>query len=180
MAQSPGPTEPKWGQSAQPARCWCHFHFRFAECLGGSVHGVSDAQSRWRPSWVVSWPCVRLAGKGLVSCCLKSMVELTHYSYKYPHSPFGEIEIRKWGLASYSALKFILCRVEREARFWGLEDFWHVGSPPSSSSVKAVPESIRVRQSFLSSSSVKCRSSTKIMWILIKNWLLSPSGVFES
>jgi hypothetical protein len=30
---------------------------------------------------------------------------------------------RKWDLASYSAPKFILYRVEREVRFWGPEDF---------------------------------------------------------
>jgi hypothetical protein len=48
-------------------------------CQGGSVHGVSDAQSRWRPSWV--------AGQGLVSYHLKSMVEFTHSTYKYlPYS----------------------------------------------------------------------------------------------
>jgi hypothetical protein len=27
VAQSPGPSEPKWGW---PASCWCHFNFRFA------------------------------------------------------------------------------------------------------------------------------------------------------
>jgi hypothetical protein len=27
-------------------------------CQGGSMHGVSDAQSRWRPSWVGGRPCV--------------------------------------------------------------------------------------------------------------------------
>jgi hypothetical protein len=26
---------------------------------------------------------------------LKSMVELTHSTYKYPHTPFGERDIRK-------------------------------------------------------------------------------------
>jgi hypothetical protein len=39
----------------------------------------------------VGWP----AGQGLVSYCLKSMLELTHSTYKYPHTPFDEIEIRK-------------------------------------------------------------------------------------
>jgi hypothetical protein len=79
-----------------------------------SVHGVSDAQSRSRPSWVADRPCVQPAGQGLVSYRLKSMVELTHSTYKYPHTPFGEREIKKWGLDSYSAPKFIFCRVERE------------------------------------------------------------------
>jgi hypothetical protein len=70
-------------------------------CQGGSVHGVSDAQSWWRPSWVAGRPRVRSAGQGLLSYHLKSMVELTHSTYKYPHSPFG-------------APKFVICRVERE------------------------------------------------------------------
>jgi hypothetical protein len=86
------------------------------------VHRVSNAQSRWQPSGVASRPRVRWAGQSLVSYHLKSMVELTLSIYKYPPYPFGEIEIKKWALASYSAPKFILCRVEREARLWGPED----------------------------------------------------------
>jgi hypothetical protein len=69
MAQSPGPTEPKWGLGA---------------CQGGLVHGVSDAQSRWGPSWVAGRPRVQPVSQGLVSYRLKSMVELTHSTYKYP------------------------------------------------------------------------------------------------
>jgi hypothetical protein len=30
MAQSPSPTEPKWGWLGWPVRCWHHFNFRFA------------------------------------------------------------------------------------------------------------------------------------------------------
>jgi hypothetical protein len=81
-------------------------------CQGGSVHEVSDAQSRWKPSLVVGRPRVWLAGQGLVSYCLKSTVELTHSTYnstyKNPHTPFGGGEIRKLGLASYSAPKFFI------------------------------------------------------------------------
>jgi type II secretory pathway component PulL len=58
-------------------------------CQGGLVHGVSDAQSRWRLSWVASRPCVWPAGQGLVNYYLKSMVELTHSTYKYPPYPLG-------------------------------------------------------------------------------------------
>jgi hypothetical protein len=61
-------------------------------CQGGSVHEVSDAQCRWRPSWVADRPRVRLTGQGLVSYHLKSTVELTHSTYKYPHTPFNEME----------------------------------------------------------------------------------------
>jgi hypothetical protein len=46
------------------------------------MHGVSDAQSWWRLSWVAGWPRVRLVSQGSVSYRLKSMVELTHSTYK--------------------------------------------------------------------------------------------------
>jgi hypothetical protein len=55
-----------------------------------------------------------------------------------------------------------------------------VGSPRSSSSVEALPESIRVGRSFLSSSSVECGSSTRILRIPTENQLMSPSGVLQS
>jgi hypothetical protein len=57
---------------------------------------------------------------------------------------------------------------------------WLVGSPPSSSSAEALPESVRVQWSFPSSSLVGCRRSARIMRILTENRLLSPSGVLES
>jgi hypothetical protein len=53
VAQSSGPTKQKWAGwlgvgaisiSALPT------------CQGGSVHGVSDAQRQWRPSWVADRP----------------------------------------------------------------------------------------------------------------------------
>jgi hypothetical protein len=44
---------------------------------------------------VAGQPRVRSASQGLVSYCLKSTVELTHSTYKYPPYPFGEIESRK-------------------------------------------------------------------------------------
>jgi hypothetical protein len=43
--------------------------------------------------------------------------------------------------------------------------------------VDALAESIRVRPSFLSFGSVECGSSTKILRILTKSRLSSPSGV---
>jgi hypothetical protein len=87
---------------------------------------------------------------------------------------------RKWGLASYSATKFILCRVEREARFEGRRTSRLVGSPESSSSVEALPESIRIRWSFPSSSLIECGSSARILWILTESRLSSPSCVSGS
>jgi hypothetical protein len=55
--------------------------------------------------------------------------------------------------------------------------FQLIGSPQSSSSAAVLLESIWVRRSFLSSSSVKCRSSIGILWILTESRFSSPSGV---
>jgi hypothetical protein len=69
----------------------------------------------------------------------------------------------------------------RERERWGSEA-WRtsrlVESPRSSSSAKALPKSVRVWRSFLSSSSVECRSSDGILQIPIESRLLSPSGVW--
>jgi hypothetical protein len=51
------------------------------------MHGVTVAQSQWRVSWVADWPCVQPTDQGLVTYHLKSMVELTHSTYKYPPYP---------------------------------------------------------------------------------------------
>jgi hypothetical protein len=52
-----------------------------------------------------------------------------------------------------------------------------IGSPRSSSSVEALPESVQDRRSFLSSSSVECGSSAGILWIPTESWHSSPSSV---
>jgi hypothetical protein len=80
VAQSPGQTEPKWGRSGVGAISISALPMS----QGGSMHGVSDAQIRWRTSWVAARPCVGLVGQGMVCYHLKSMVELTHFTYKYP------------------------------------------------------------------------------------------------
>jgi hypothetical protein len=82
-------------------------------CQERSVEMVSDAWNRWCLTRFVGWPHVRPAGRPSAPKCLKLAVEILLTSYKYPHIPFDVREIRKWGLASYSAPKFILCRVER-------------------------------------------------------------------
>jgi hypothetical protein len=64
-------------------------------CQWGLVHGVSDTQSRWRPSWVAGQPCVRPAGQDLVSYHLNSIVELTHSTYKYPLYPLRRYRDQK-------------------------------------------------------------------------------------
>jgi hypothetical protein len=61
VAQSPGPTEPKWGlpgPTSMAGRLGASAISISAlpMCQGGSVHGVSDAQSWWRPSWVAGRP----------------------------------------------------------------------------------------------------------------------------
>jgi hypothetical protein len=64
----------------------------------------------------------------------------------------------------HGASKFNLCRVERERRSSkGRRTSWLIKSPRSRSSMEALSESIRVRWSFLSSSSVECGSSTRIL-----------------
>jgi hypothetical protein len=60
-------------------------------------------------------------------------------------------------------------------RFWGSEDL--SACPRSSLSTEALPESVRVRWSFLSSSSVECGSSARILQILTENRHSNPSGV---
>jgi hypothetical protein len=52
-----------------------------------------------------------------------------------------------------------------------------VGSPRSCLSVEALPESIRVRQSFPSSRLVECGSSVGMLQILTESRLSSFSGV---
>jgi hypothetical protein len=46
--------------------------------------------------------------------------------------------------------------------------------------MKALPESVRIRWSFPSSSLVECGSSVEILWILTESQLSSPSGVWGS
>jgi hypothetical protein len=68
--------------------------------------------------------------------------------------------------------------VERER--WGSEGRRTsrlIGSPQSSSSVRALSESVWVRWSFPNSRSIECGSSTGILWILTESQFLSPSGV---
>jgi hypothetical protein len=72
------------------ARCWRHFNFHFA-----NVSRRVGARGIRCPKLVEAELGGRPANQGLVSYHLKSMVELTHSTYKYPHTPFGEIEIRK-------------------------------------------------------------------------------------
>jgi hypothetical protein len=85
---------------------------------------------------------------------------------------------RKWCLASYSAPKFILCRVERER--WcseGRRTSWLVRSPRCSSSAQALPKSVWARWSFLRSGSIECGSSIRILRTLTESLLSSPSCV---
>jgi hypothetical protein len=84
---------------------------------------------------------------------------------------------REWGLAPYSAPKFILVEYRERRGFEGRRTSWLVGCPQSSLSTEALPQSIRVRWSFLSSGLIKCGSSTRILWILTESRLSNPSGV---
>jgi hypothetical protein len=116
---------------------------------------------------------------------LSSMWPLPYSSYKYHSAPPGrrceESEVLPPPLQGAS--KFNLCRVERERERQGSEGrrtSQLIGSPRSSSSAEALPESIWVRWSFLSSSSVECGSSAGILQTPIESRLSSPSGVLGS
>jgi hypothetical protein len=157
VAQSLGPTEPKWDRPAPPpwpaGQVLASFQFCFANVSRRvGARGIwcpksKEAKLGGRPAGhVYGWPA---------SVCWVTTTNQQWSSLdppiNTPHTPFGEIEIIKWGLASYSAPKFILCRVERERQgSEGRRTSRHVGSPPSSSSVEVLPEFVRVRRSFLS------------------------------
>jgi hypothetical protein len=169
MAQSPSPTEPKWGRLGFGVFSKTVSY----TCQGRSVMPeVGKGQEGWPAGHVYSRSAVQV---------LQTTSSLQWRSSSPPINdsiPLGIRETRKCGLASYRPHKFILCRVERERRgSEGRRTFWLVGSPPSSLSVKALPESIQVRWSFLSSSSFKCGRSTGILQILAENRILSPSDV---
>jgi hypothetical protein len=84
MAQSLGPTDPKWGR---PARCWRHFNFRFANVSRRvGAWGIQCPKSL-EAELVGQLASVRPIGQGLVSYRLKSIVELTQSTYKYPTYP---------------------------------------------------------------------------------------------
>jgi hypothetical protein len=94
MAQSLGPSELKWGRPAPPrwpaGQVLAPFQFRLCQrvkegrCMGYPMPKSVEAELGGR-----------LAGQGLVSYRLKSTVELTHSTYKYPQTPFGKMEIKK-------------------------------------------------------------------------------------
>jgi hypothetical protein len=117
-----------------------------------------------RKGWPAGHVCGRPTGHPSAPNRLKLAVEILLTSYKYPHIPLGIEEIRKRGLTSYSAPKFILYRVERERergevlRVRGLLDLSGVLQV-----AHVLPKSVQVQRSFLSSSSIVCGSSTRIL-----------------
>jgi hypothetical protein len=128
VAQSPGPTEPKWDRPAPPpwpaGQVLAPFQFSLGQrvkegrCMGYPMPKVGGGWVGWLTIHVYS----RSARVWWVTASNQWWSSLTP-PINTPHTPFGEIGIRKWGLASYSAPKFILCGMEREVRFWGPEDF---------------------------------------------------------
>jgi hypothetical protein len=186
VAQSPSLTEPKWGWSVPPPRLagqvlaplqfWLCKHVKEGRCTGYPMAKVGGGWVGWPAGHMYAWPA-RVRWVTTSNQWWSSLIA----PIKTPHTPFGVMEIRKWGLPSYSAPMFILCRVERERRgSKSRRTSWLVGSPLSNSSTEALPESIRVRRSFPSSSSVECGSSAEILWILTENRLSSPVGALES
>jgi hypothetical protein len=126
VAQSLGPTEPMWVRPAWPfwpaSQVLVPFQFSLCQhvkegrCTGYPMSKVSGSRVEWPAGHAYD----RLARVWWVTTSNQWWSSLTPSINTL--IPFGEIEIRKWGLASYSAPKFILCRVEREARLWGQED----------------------------------------------------------
>jgi hypothetical protein len=106
VAQSPSPTEPKRGR---PTRVWHIFENRLIH-VSREVGGVGQ----WRPRRLVGRQRVWSGSRPSAPNNLKLALEILLTSYKYPPYPLSLEEIRKWGLASYSARKFILCTIERE------------------------------------------------------------------
>jgi hypothetical protein len=128
VAQSPSPTEPKWGYPAPPPwpaiQVLASFQFLLCQCVKDGrctrypMPKVGGGWVGWLAGHMYGW----LARVWWVTASNQWWSSLTP-PINNLHTPFGEIEIKNWGLASYSAPKFIICRVERVVRLWGLEDF---------------------------------------------------------
>jgi hypothetical protein len=187
VAQSLGPTEPKWDRPAPPpwpaGQVLASFQFCFANVSRRvGARGIwcpksKEAKLGGRPAGhVYGWPA---------SVCWVTTTNQQWSSLdppiNTPHTPFGEIEIIKWGLASYSAPKFILCRVEREGG-----KVLRAGGLPGMSGVLRVVRALKFCQNMFGfdgvfwARSVECGSSARIMWILMENRLSSRSSVLES
>jgi hypothetical protein len=113
--------------------------------------------------------------------CAQSLAKAPPYSsYKYHGAPSVE-SVKKVRFRPPKGLPISIFVELRERRgSEGRRTSRLVGSPQSNSNVEALPESIQVRWSFLSSSSVEYRSSVSILQILTESWLSSPSGVSGS
>jgi hypothetical protein len=139
-------------------------------CPEEAVLKVSNAQRQCKketwPPGQVAWPADR-ADKW--ASCAQSLARAPpHSSYKYHGAPPGRKceESEVYPPPLQGASNFNLCRVERERESQGSEGWrtsWLVRSPRSSSSVEVLSESIQVRWSFLSYSSVECGSSAGIL-----------------
>jgi hypothetical protein len=167
----PGPNRAKVGLASQvlaPFQFPLCQRVKEGQCKGYLMPKVGGGWVGWPAGHVYGWPAT-------VWSITTSNLWWTSLT------PPINTSLHLWGLASYSDPKFILCRVERERQgSEGRRTFWLVGSPLSGSSSRALPESIRLRWSSPSSSSVECGSSTGILWILTENRLSSPFGLLES
>jgi hypothetical protein len=119
VAQSPGPTEPKWSQSAPPpwlaGQVLGPFQFPLCQrvkegwCTGYPMSKVGGCWVGWPSGFVYG----RSARVWWVTASNQWWSSLTP-PINTPIPPSVRGEIRKWDLAFYSDPKFILCRVERE------------------------------------------------------------------
>jgi hypothetical protein len=134
-------------------------------CPEEAVLKVSNAQRRCKEE---TWPPNQVAwSAGLTSGPHAPNLRPKHHLTPLINTtvlPSAE-SVKKVRLSSpQGASKFNLCRVERERRgSEGLRTSRLVGSPWNSSSADTLPESVWVRRSFLSSSSIECGSSAGIL-----------------
>jgi hypothetical protein len=174
VAQCPGPTEPKDGRSATPP--WPTGQ-GLAPFRNPSSTCVNLSRQEGYPMWEMwcyhkAWPPDQVKWPASLTCGPPDPKLWPRHRLNPPINtllllPVESVKIVRF--SPYSAPKFIL--VELRER-WGSKGWLNsrlVGSPQSSLSVKALPESVRVRQSFLSSSLVECGSSAGIMRILIES-----------
>jgi hypothetical protein len=128
VAQSTGSTEPRCGGPATSpwpvGHVLVHFQKNLATCPTEAVLEVSNAQRQYTeetwPPGQVAWPAVMTSGPHTSNLRLEH-----HVTPPINTTVLPPVEgVKKVRFSSpQGASKFNLCRVEREARFRGSEDF---------------------------------------------------------
>jgi hypothetical protein len=174
VAQSPSPTKPKWGQPAPPAwaasQVLVPFQFPLCQCVnegrctGYPMPKVGGGRVRWPASHMYGRP----ARVWWVTTSNQWWSSLTPpINTPIPPSARWRSETKVYLPIVLPSSFFVEWRQRGGSEGWRTS--WLVGTPPSSSSAEALLESVWVHQSFPSSSSIKCGSSARILWILTEN-----------